>query len=167
MGQPSRVSAVIEELRERGDCLVLPPVGPPRVRSDLSLPADLSTFYRECGGVVFTGPGIGIVPPSRFLPVNEVVLGELHPEDVSSAWYLVAEASTASTAERISIDLRQEFQGRCYDSFWDRHGVAGSMPVVARSFTELLEWAAGASLESWQAGGGWPSYGDAYDPGGG
>ena len=25
------------------------------------------------------------------------------------------------------------------DSFWDRHGVVGEQPIIANSFTELLE----------------------------
>ena len=29
-------------------------------------------------------------------------------------------------------------QGKCYDSFWDRHGIAGECTVVAKNFTELL-----------------------------
>lgn len=29
--------------------------------------------------------------------------------------------------------------GYCYDSFWDRYGVVGEQPIIANSFTELLE----------------------------
>ena len=38
----------------------------------------------------------------------------------------------------ITIDLSKERLGKCYDSFWDRHGVAGECAVVAKNFTELL-----------------------------
>ena len=39
----------------------------------------------------------------------------------------------------ITIDLYKEKNGRCYDSFWDRHGVVGECSVIAISFTELIE----------------------------
>lgn len=38
----------------------------------------------------------------------------------------------------ITIDLAEKRLGRCYDSFWDRHGVVGESTIVAKSFTELL-----------------------------
>ena len=39
----------------------------------------------------------------------------------------------------ITIDLFKERLGKCYDSFWDRYGVVGEQPIIANSFTELLE----------------------------
>lgn len=38
----------------------------------------------------------------------------------------------------ITIDLEKERLGRCYDSFWDRHGVVGECAVIAQTFTELV-----------------------------
>lgn len=38
----------------------------------------------------------------------------------------------------ITIDLARERIGRCYDSFWDRHGIVGECTIVATTFTELI-----------------------------
>ena len=38
----------------------------------------------------------------------------------------------------VTIDLAKERLGRCYDSFWDRHGVVGECAVIAQTFTELV-----------------------------
>ncbi len=67
---------------------------------------------------------------------NKVILGE-HGAlgDRSDYWYLLARGSSG---EGISIDLHPDRLGRCYDSFWDRHGLAGSCPVIALSFLDLL-----------------------------
>lgn len=39
----------------------------------------------------------------------------------------------------VTIDCSADRLGRCYDSFWDSHGVAGSCSIVALSFTDLLQ----------------------------
>lgn len=54
--------------------------------------------------------------------------------------------------------------GRCYDSNWEIHGVAGSCPIIANSFTELLERLVMNNGKHWY----WlqddfTSLGDAYD----
>jgi antitoxin YokJ len=75
---------------------------------------------------------------------------------------VIAEGDTTGTAERAVIDLHPARLGRCYDAFWDRFAVAGSMAVVATSFTDFLTRvieAGGAAYWSGQALG----MGDAYD----
>ena len=55
--------------------------------------------------------------------------------------------------------------GRCYDSFWDRHGVVGECSVIARSFTELLWnfiYAQGDDIPYWLEEN-FNYIGDAYD----
>jgi hypothetical protein len=132
----------------------------PVVAGGVELPGDLRAFYEPCGGLEL-GSGIGIVAPDRFLPINEVVLGEQYDDDPSASWCLVAEADESDTAERFSIDLGAGRRGRVYDSFWDRHGVAGSMDVVADSYTSFLARLAAEGL-SWTAEG-FALLGDAYD----
>ena len=34
--------------------------------------------------------------------------------------------------------MAKERLGKCYDSFWDRHGVVGECGIVALNFTELV-----------------------------
>ena len=156
------VRALLDDLRRRSDCVIHDPAGAPITAPKHNLPDDLATFYALCGGLAFrTPPPMCLVAPSRFLPINEVVLGEQFPDDASAGWYLLAESDASASAERISIDLRHGYEGWCYESFWDRHGVAGSMSIVSRSFTTFL---ARLSAEGifWTAEGFIP-LGDAYD----
>lgn len=102
-----------------------------------------------------------VVPPKDFALSNSVIVGEHVDEDISSHWFIVGHDGNG---DYISIDLHQKRLGKCYDSFWDRHGVVGECPVVARSFTELLHQLVQNNGERWY----WlkedfESLGDAYD----
>lgn len=102
-----------------------------------------------------------IVSPNEFVLSNPVIVGELVEEDLSSNWFIVGHDGNG---DYISIDLHSKRLGKCYDSFWDRHGVVGECPVVARSFTELLNRLVQNNGERWY----WlnedfESLGDAYD----
>jgi hypothetical protein len=128
------------------------------------LPEDLEEFYSVCGGVRLFDDmeyPIRIVGPAELTRTNPEIVGEECPEDITDSWYIVARGGTE---EALSIDCSSERSGRCCDSFWDRHGVAGDCRVVALSFTELLARlvAAGGSYWYWLAPGG-SGYGDAYD----
>jgi hypothetical protein len=72
--------------------------------------------------------------------------------------------SITSNGDYLTIDLNQERLGRCYDSFYDRHGIVGSYPTIAKSFTELLEQLFNnkGELLYW-LNKDFPSLGDAYD----
>jgi hypothetical protein len=67
--------------------------------------------------------------------VAEVVQRE-QPDDPSWHWYVVADCGND---DAISIDCGAKHNGRCYDSMHETHGLIGDMPVVAGSFTDLLE----------------------------
>jgi hypothetical protein len=101
------------------------------------------------------------VEPSGFVLANPVIVGELCPEDITAEWYIVAHAGSQET---LTIDLNSSRLGRCYDSFWDRHGVPGSCKIIALSFTDLLRRLIENSGRYWY----WlrddfKSLGDAYD----
>ena len=123
------------------------------------LPADLRAFNELCGGIR-TAQGLAIAADVRH--AQRAVLGQEHPDDRSFHWYVIAEDGTAGTAARAVIDFHPARLGRCYDGFWDSFGVAGSMAVIAASFTELLTRILEADGAAY-----WPApaldLGDAYD----
>lgn len=131
------MESLLSKIKKLDNCEVLPPVGMPLI--DRPIPSDMEEFYKLCGGVkLFSNKdyGIQIVAPREFVLANPVIVGELYEEDISSSWYIVAKGGSD---EIISIDLDPTRVGRCYDSFYDTHAVAGSCAIVAGSFTELLE----------------------------
>lgn len=130
----------IDLIRRERTCRVLPPQGQPLLTEDVSLPADLREFYQLCGGACLYEAqdyGIQIVTPLEFVRANPVIVGEDGTDDVSFNWFIIAHAP--ALGQYICIDLSATRKGRCYDSFRETHGLAGSMPVVAHSFTDLLE----------------------------
>ncbi|EFM08677.1 Cell wall assembly/cell proliferation coordinating protein, KNR4-like protein [Paenibacillus curdlanolyticus YK9] len=133
------IRKLIEQLEKRDDCNVYPVATLPVLQNEKhELPQDLLEFYEVCGGVeLFTEADfrIRIVPPEKFVLANPVIVGELCAYDhLSSNWYIIGEYG----GEYITIDLWKSRLGRCYDSFFDRHGSVGNCDIVARSFTELI-----------------------------
>ncbi len=145
------------------NCRVSSSLGLPRTVGH-KLPPDLIRFYELCGGVLLFENKkyhFQIVPPNEFVLSNPVIVGELVEEDISSDWFIVGHDGNG---DYISIDLHPKRLGKCYDSFWDRHGVVGECHVVARSFTEFLFQLIQNNGERWY----WlkedfESLGDAYD----
>jgi hypothetical protein len=128
------------ELASRSDrCAVHPPAGVPTVRPEHRLPDDLAEFYQLCGGVdLYRGADyeISITSLAQLLESNVVIVGEQFFGDISASWYTIA---TTPDREYVSIDLAAERNGQCYDSFHEVHGIAGSSPIIATSFSELFE----------------------------
>ncbi len=159
------LSALIEEIRKTDGCEVYPPNGLPTVAGeDHRPPDDVMEFYTLCGGMglyLTSDYPIYLVPAEDFVSANPVIVGDSCPDDISDWWYLAADDRSG---QYITIDLSPERAGRCYDSFWDRHGLVGDCPVIAKSFTELLYRLFHNGGDSWY----WlrddfASYGDAYD----
>lgn len=164
-----KMSELLTIIGSDPDCLVWPPNRMPVIDdSRHHLPNDLTEFYQQCGGVELFRSAeypYQVLPPNRFLPANQVLVPDQWTdpqwsEDITSDWYLLA-----SDPERqyLTIDLNPRRLGRCYDSFFGRHGVKGFCPVIARSFAELLEnlWLNKGQFPYWLAEG--FSLGDAYD----
>lgn len=129
---------ILEKIRNTPECIVYSPCGLPEVKKEVELPDDLKAFYENCGGISFFANseyGFTIVSPKEMVLANLVIVGELCEEDISSEWYIICKDFEGNY---ITIDLAKERLGRCYDSFWDRHGVVGECTIVAKSFTELL-----------------------------
>lgn len=159
------IDELIEKIRNTPDCVVYPAKGLPKFENKSHrLSEDLKEFYSICGGVslfISKEYSIKIVAPSEFVLANPIIIGELCEEDITSEWYIVADDENGNY---LTIDLSPHRLGRCYDSFWDRHGLVGECPIIAKSFTQLLENLFYNQGEYWY----WykkdfVSLGDAYD----
>ncbi len=168
MGQEVMLVDVIDliEISERmADCRILATAGFPIISQQHRLPDDLRVFYENCGGLVLfehTSFPTLFVPPKDLVLANPIIVGELAEDDISASWYIIASDGTDS--QKITIDLDLERLGRCYDSFWDRHAIAGSSTIIARSFTEFFERSlnSGGDEFYWNRPN-FASLGDAYD----
>jgi hypothetical protein len=103
------------------------------------LPADLKYCLGNYNSVILFENAecpIKILGSKDFASANRIVIGEDIENDISHDWFVIA---SNDRLQYITIDLAHERSGRCYDSFWDRHGVAGEQPIIANSFTELLQ----------------------------
>lgn len=133
------IKELIDSIRNTSGCSVYDPCGLPVLNNKMELPKDLKKFYEICGGVsLFEDKeyGFTVVSPIEMVSANPVIVGEVCEEDISSKWYIICK--DVGAGNYITIDLAKERLGRCYDSFWDRHGVVGECAIVAKSFTELL-----------------------------
>jgi antitoxin YokJ len=155
---------VVAQLIATPTCSLLPPAGSPTIPQGLELPSDLQAFYKAAGGArLFEGMdyAFSIAGPTELLATNSRVLGAKYDSDISDCWFTIA---NDDNGDYLSIDLNPQRLGRCYDSFHETHGVVGSTPVIALSFTDLLL----RLLESrgnhpyWLSNG-FVSLGDAYD----
>ena len=161
----TELQRLVEGIRHTAGCEVLPPRGQPKLaREGCVIPDDLAEFYALCGGVTLFSHGpypVRIVGPEEVVHANQAIVGQAPTDDLSDSWYLVARGGSE---EAISIDCGRDRLGRCYDSFWDCHAVAGSCRVVALSFTELLRRLVESEGGSWYwLAEGAPAHGDAYD----
>lgn len=136
------IEDVVGELKKDFRCKVFPvksmlPILP---CADLKYPSDLECFYSVCGGALLFETGkdnvsFEVLPPGSVGQSNLIILGDECCGDISSAWYVICKDDNGSY---ISIDLSLERNGQCYDSNYEIHGVPGSCPIIARSFSELL-----------------------------
>ena len=132
------ISQLFDEARTTVGSILMPPQGLPTITESHNLPTDLANFYRLCGGMTLFATleyPITIVSPDAFVLANPLIVGELWEYDISSSWYIM---SRDRNNEALTIDLHPSRLGKCYDSFYERHGVRGSCPIIARSFTDFF-----------------------------
>ncbi len=155
---------ILNIIRNTDNCIVYSPSGSPKLSDKVKIPDDLRIFYENCGGVSLFPDreyGFTIVSPEELVLANPIIVGELCEEDISSEWYIICKDIENNY---ITIDLSQERLGRCYDSFWDRYGIVGECPIIAKSFTELLIQLLGSQGNSlFWLNSGFTYIGDAYD----
>jgi len=157
------IAELVESARQHCTCVVFESVGAPISPDDVLLASDLEEFYSLCGGMqLFNAQEypISISKPSELVRANPIIIGDDCSDDITHNWFIVAQAGE----QYITIDLSRERSGRCYDSFWDRHGVRGECPIIADSFTKLLDNLLNTNGGYWYwLRNGFVSLGDAYD----
>ena len=132
------IKDVIDVIKKDPECVISAPSGLPMIDDVLQLPDDVRYFYENCGGIVLhpdSNYSFAIVGPKEFVRANPVIVGEVCSEDISSMWYIVCRDRNNNF---LTIDLSKKRNGKCYDSFWDRHGIVGECAVIANNFTELV-----------------------------
>ena len=133
-----RLQKNLKSISETSDCKLLRREKPINIEVEFILPDDLRFYFENYNSITFwekSSYPVKIVGIEGFKKANPIIIGEDVPDDISNNWFIIAEDSP----QFITIDLFKERLGKCYDSFWDRHGVVGEQPIIANSFTELLE----------------------------
>lgn len=133
------MAALLGKARRSQGCVVRPPCGGLAVPEGMIVPGDVMEFYELCGGVNLYPSceyASSIPAPTGVVESNIAILGERYPEDITSSWFTIA---ATQTGDYLSIDFSADRNGRCYDSFSEIHGIAGSCPVIAESFSDLFE----------------------------
>lgn len=154
------IPELIARIAGTPDCRVLPPTALPTIAPHHSIPSDVLEFYSLCGGAFLfesSAYGFHILPPESFAWIDAVFYKGIEDQifrcdkngtplyfagddewipDITASWYAMADAENGNF---ISLDCSMERNGWCYPSFVDTHRVAGSCPVISRSFAGFLE----------------------------
>ena len=160
------IKEVIQKFQASNNFSVKEPCGYPILNNGHVLPSDMKEFYSLCGGIVcYTEEGgfpMEILSPSDVRQANLALLGNEYKEDISSAWYLIVDAEDRNY---ISIDCDISRNGKCYESFQYSHAAAGNCPIIALSFTELLNniYNYKGDYFFWKDNPEFLGHGDAYD----
>ena len=135
----STVEAVLTLIAKTPDCLVAKRQEAIAIQVGYQLPDDLKFYLENYDSILFYENSeypIKIVGINDFKRASPIIIGEDIKDDISYNWFVIA---TGNNSQYITIDLAEERLGKCHDSFWDRYGVAGEQPIIANSFTELLQ----------------------------
>lgn len=127
---------ILKKICDNLDCKITPKESVLSI--DYILPDDLLFYFERYNGILFYPQSIypiKIVGFTDFHQANPIIVGDTIEDDISNNWYIIG---YGDNSQYITIDLSPDRFGWCYDSNWDRHGVPGSNPIIAYSFTELL-----------------------------
>lgn len=167
------IKTFIEEVKHKPDCIILPCTTTNIDMLEI-LPDDLKEFYSLCGGMTLFEDSpfsVRIVSPNEIKSANLVILGEeliraeiekgTYEKQISKDWYIIADLSNS---DYIVIDMNEKRKGRCYSALWDSYPSRGDTPILALSFTELMEKLIENNGDYWFfLKENFHSYGDAYD----
>lgn len=160
------IGKIVEEIKKDANFEVMPACGYPKLKKGHVLPEDLKEFYSVCGGIKCYikqgGFPMEIMSPDKLKQANMLLLGNEYADDISSSWYVIADAEDGNY---ITIDCERARLGKCYESFEYTHAVAGNCSVVALSFEELLNniYQYKGDYFFWKDNPLFVSHGDAYD----
>lgn len=141
-----KLNNILNEIKSDNNCRLLKLDSEITINDGLKYPKDLSFFLENYGGIeLFLDKpyGIKIVGMSRFVNANKEfypdgdVIWEELKGDISNEWYIIAE--NFETNQYITIDMNTDRLGVCYDSFYEVHADPDFSPIIANSFTNLLE----------------------------
>ncbi|QMJ69440.1 SMI1/KNR4 family protein [Escherichia fergusonii] len=161
----TEIDNLLDMINDDVRCQIIPVFGEMNSLPDdkLIYPEDVVYFYSRCNGVNLFSKDrtkilFSILPKEKILQANQEIVGETCDDDISASWYLIGKVNNS---EYLSIDLSHERNGRCYDSNYEIHGVVGSCPIIAMSFTELLSklYFSNGDDIYWA----YKDYGDAYE----
>lgn len=141
------IDELVTRIRTLPNCTVLSPSGLPRTNEEHGLPDEIIRFYELCGGVTLFEDApysVKILQPDEVrqtIPIfwDEEIMEAARESiefKVSSGWYVIADLHDSNF---LSVDLNRNRLGRCYQTFWDSYAVIGETPIVASSFSDLLE----------------------------
>lgn len=166
------IEEIVTRIKTLPNCTVLPPSGLPRTNEEHALTDEIIRFYELCGGVTLFKDApysVRILPPDEVkqaTPIfwdNEIIEAAQESIEfkVSSGWYVIVDLDESNY---LSVDLNRKRLGRCYQTFWDSYAVIGETPIVASSFSDLLERLLKSQGDYWYfLKEDFISLGDAYD----
>ena len=135
-----KIKELIEKLEQKSSHQFLKAVSKPEFA--FPLPQDLDNYEYAILNID-TSCEIRISSLSQLQPTNQIlyladdVIWEELADDISNDWFMIA--SSQELSQYISIDLNKKRFGFCYDSFIETHATPDESPIIAQSFTELLE----------------------------
>lgn len=161
------IQSLLRKLEESDNCNLIK--SKENINFFLEIPDDLKYFYENYETAILNIDGLTqiTITPYKilkvtneiFYPVDDVIWEELE-DDISNSWFMIA--SSKELGQYISIDLGKERFGYCYDSFIETHANPDESPIIAKSFTELLEKLV-SNIEEWYwLSNSFESYGNAY-----
>lgn len=164
-----RIKEILEIIAQNRHCKVVKRTTD--FTCECRLPEDLQYFFSHYDAIelfLHKPYGIKIVSSTDFIPTNKMlypeddVIWEELEGDCSNDWYVIA--TSEQQGQYISLDMNASRFGYCYDSFLETHASPGDSPIIAKSFTELLERLYLGKGDHWfWLAENFESYGDAYD----
>lgn len=163
-----KIKELIEKLEQKSNHQFLKAVSKPEFA--FPLPQDLKFFYENYEYAILninTSCEIRISSLSELQLTNQIlypaddVIWEELADDISNDWFMIA--SSQELSQYISIDLNKKRFGFCYDSFIETHATPDESPIIAKSFTELLEKLVSNEKEWFWLDASFQSFGDAYE----